>query len=386
LEWLRFVATLSEGHGPDVRATILKAIAQVFESAGGLLFLRGEGSDRYDLVDAWPGPLSAHPAVEAIAGNHEFITALRDRRWVIDLLEYRESPEFYQNLEVPDSLRSLADFRIISPLLATEGLTGFVMLREPPPPFDLTYEDRDLLVTLGRHVAVILSQQQAEWHLAEARQFEAYHRLTAFMMHDLKNLVAQLNLVVANSARHRANPAFIDDALDTVANAASRMSQLIGQLSRKQDADAREPVELGALVGEVVARCADREPRPVLLSSPGSAARAMTLADPVRLAAVLDHVIRNAQDASAPGSALELSLDEGDGQWRISIRDQGEGMTAEFVRTRLFRPFDSTKGAKGMGIGAYQVQEYIRMLGGDVEVQSTPGAGTTFVLRLPQHE
>ncbi len=58
-------------------------------------------------------------------------------------------------------------------------------------------------------------------------------------------------------------------------------------------------------------------------------------------------------------------------------------MDAEFVRQRLFRPFDSTKGSKGMGIGAYQTREYARWLGGDVEVQSTPGKGTDFCIRLP---
>ena len=58
-------------------------------------------------------------------------------------------------------------------------------------------------------------------------------------------------------------------------------------------------------------------------------------------------------------------------------------MNAGFVRERLFRPFDSTKGSKGMGIGAYQAREYVRALGGDVEVQSSPGRGTRFLIRLP---
>jgi signal transduction histidine kinase len=61
-------------------------------------------------------------------------------------------------------------------------------------------------------------------------------------------------------------------------------------------------------------------------------------------------------------------------------------MEPEFVRDRLFRPFDSTKGAKGMGIGAYQAREYVRVLGGDVEVQSSPGCGTSFSISLPVFE
>ena len=58
-------------------------------------------------------------------------------------------------------------------------------------------------------------------------------------------------------------------------------------------------------------------------------------------------------------------------------------MSPEFIRERLFRPFDSTKGSHAMGIGAYQAREYARMLGGQLEVNSTVGEGTTFVLRQP---
>jgi signal transduction histidine kinase len=106
-------------------------------------------------------------------------------------------------------------------------------------------------------------------------------------------------------------------------------------------------------------------------------------ADPERLAAVIDHVIRNAQDATPPGGSVALRLDAVGDEAHLHVVDEGAGMDAEFVRQRLFRPFDSTKGSKGMGIGAYQTREYARWLGGDVEVHSTPGKGTDFCIRLP---
>ena len=107
---------------------------------------------------------------------------------------------------------------------------GFVLLYDPPPPFELTYEDRDLLKTVGRHVATQIAQQEADRKLTESRQFEAYNRLTAFMMHDLKNSAAQLRLIVDNYERHKRNPEFIDDAIGTIANAVERMTRLIDQL------------------------------------------------------------------------------------------------------------------------------------------------------------
>jgi signal transduction histidine kinase len=67
----------------------------------------------------------------------------------------------------------------------------------------------------------------------------------------------------------------------------------------------------------------------------------------------------------------------------IDIVDDGPGMSADFVRERLFQPFDSTKGSKGMGIGAYQARDYIRSIGGWIEVETEPGRGTRMRIVVP---
>ncbi|HJY37595.1 MAG TPA: ATP-binding protein, partial [Steroidobacteraceae bacterium] len=130
---------------------------------------------------------------------------------------------------------------------------------------------------------------------------------------------------------------------------------------------------------EAAARCADRVPAPaVTIQDP-----ARVHADPERLTAIIEHLIRNAQDASPAEGQIVLEVRADRRNALLTVTDTGSGMTAEFVRERLFRPFDSTKGSKGMGIGAYQVREYVRMLGGQVEVQSSPGTGTRFSITLP---
>jgi len=198
-------------------------------------------------------------------------------------------------------------------------------------------------------------------------------------MHDLKNSVAQLKLIVANAPRHKRNPEFVDDAIETIANTAERMTKLIEQLRGATSADRHVPADLRELAQQAVSRCSHRNPKPQLDAGPP----VIVLANAERLSVVIEHIIRNAQDATSESGSVSVSVEQDGGEARLVVEDTGSGMDADFIRNRLFRPFDSTKGAKGMGIGAYQVREYIRLLGGDVEVQSSPGQGTRFAVSLP---
>ena len=110
----------------------------------------------------------------------------------------------------------------------------------------------------------------------------------------------------------------------------------------------------------------------------------MLAADPERLTSIFEHIIRNAQDATDDQEGrIQVEATLQDNTVLVSIKDNGQGMSAEFIRERLFRPFDSTKGSQSMGIGAYQAREYVRMLFGQMEVSSKPEVGTLFTIQLP---
>jgi signal transduction histidine kinase len=159
------------------------------------------------------------------------------------------------------------------------------------------------------------------------------------------------------------------------------MKKVLDQLrSAAQSPVSHNRVDVSKVLMEVRSHCADREPVPHLESIPGAVIVDM---DREKLASVLTHIIRNAQDATPAEGRIEVALEAAAGGLVITVSDTGQGMDSAFVRDRLFRPFDSTKGAKGMGIGAYQVRETVRATGGDVEVESTPGSGTRFRVRLP---
>jgi len=204
------------------------------------------------------------------------------------------------------------------------------------------------------------------------------------------NNYAYLNLTQGNTevafdygerARAAASSVPADMPLpNTIANAVERMTRLIEQLRDLPRGSRSQILPLDNLVRQAVARCSLRTPVPTL--SLAGEIPVYVQADPERLAAVLDHVLRNAQDATPEGT-VEVQLSLSSAEASLVVRDTGKGMDPEFIRERLFRPFDSTKGSKGMGIGAYQTREYVQSLGGRVEVQSSPGSGTAFSIILP---
>src|SRR5690606_24296409 len=158
------------------------------------------------------------PEASSMSEDEPLVRFMRERRWIVDLRERERAPALYDDVPLPEWLARDARWRLVSPIFRLDGLGGFFVVFEPPAPFELTYEDRDLLNTAGQHVATLLLQHEADRRLAELSQFEAYNRLTAFVMHDLKNSAAQLSLVVGNAVKHKHNPEFIDDAIETIAN------------------------------------------------------------------------------------------------------------------------------------------------------------------------
>jgi len=257
------------------------------------------------------------------------------------------------------------------------------VLAQPRARHRIDWEERDLLKTAGRQLAVYVALVQTDEALLEARQFETFHRLAAFLVHDLKNVSAQLSLISSNAERHRDNPEFVADAFRTVGNARERLERTLAQLRKAQPgADSpRQAIDMDALLREVAGD--SREIHPLPRVAIDTSAEVLGNRDALRN--VLLHLVRNAQEATPDNGDITLTLKTRD-QWVIiGIEDNGSGMDEDFVRRRLFRPFQTTKGNAGMGIGLYEARDLVVRMGGRIDVSSRIGEGTTFTLRLPQH-
>jgi putative PEP-CTERM system histidine kinase len=378
-EWLRFIRTLSEAGGEfTVAQKCIRAVSQIVESPSGILWRRNDLGTGFEFADSHG--FEKLPATGAVVPESDALPVYLERTgWLIDLVELRANPALYDELRIDPVRYGVAANGLIVPLLHMERLYGWLLLDRPPEMNKLTFEDRDLLKTAGRQIAAYLEQHDADVRLAAASQFETYNQMTAFMMHDLKNLAAQLQLVSQNATQHRHNPEFIDDAMQTVSASAVRMNKLINQLKGVPDSGTMNTAELADIAQRAAKRCAARAPLPQVVV----VARPTIFADVERLGSVIEHAIRNAQDATPPTGEVRVEIDRVDDHPVVRIVDTGCGMDQVFVRDRLFRPFDTTKGTKGMGIGAFQMREYVRSLGGSVEVQSAPGEGTCITMRFP---
>ena len=377
-EWLRFIGTLSQSV-PDqaVPVTAVRAIAQIVNSSGGTVWVQQQGGDDYLPVGAWNCEL---PIDDSVHTSSSLVKFLAVRHWIIDLDEAREFPTHYDDLKVDEAILKNEDWWLIVPMLLGDRLSGFIILLRPDDVPVLNFEDHDILKTAGRHVATHIEQAESDRRLSEAQQFGAYNRLTAFLMHDLNNLIAQQSLVVENAKHHRHNPDFVDDAIMTISHSVDRMRHLMEQLSSASRPAAKNRVQIGAAIGNAVKRSSSRTPVPKLIDCDE---KVTVQADSERLSMVIGHLLRNAQEATDDDGSVTVTTRRHDDTVEIVIKDTGSGMTRDFIRDRLFRPFDSTKGSQGMGIGVYQAREYARSLGGQLIVQSEPGTGTVFRMHLP---
>jgi putative PEP-CTERM system histidine kinase len=377
-EWLRLIDTLaSPEQSMPLPERAIKAVAQIVSAPAGLLWLCPEQAKPYACAASWN--TRSLPEAE-VAANDPALAFMRERQWILDTAELARDPEMYEGLRRPAWMEHLPDALLVVPLISNEELLGFVVLFQSSSAFRLTFEEIDLLRTSGRQVAVHLAQYQADKQLAEAQQFEAFNRLTAFVMHDLKNLIAQQSLMVKNAAKHKGNPDFFEDAMATIENSVARMNKLLRQLQSGDTAGPRERVGLSEALKDAIGKVEARNPEPSFENKGGTLVAQL---DRERFTAVITHLIRNAQEATPADGSVAVRLQERQGSAEISIQDDGCGMQAEFVRKRLFRPFDSTKGSQGMGIGAYQARTFVVESGGSLEVESEVGLGTNVLIRLP---
>jgi putative PEP-CTERM system histidine kinase len=275
------------------------------------------------------------------------------------------------------------DAVLLIPLKASSHAIGWVALGSRMDGSGYSYQDRDLLRCIAAQLADRLQHLMLADRLIMAREMEAFYEYSTFFLHDLKNFIATLSLVVQNAERHGEKPDFQRAAMGTIGSTVRKMTALMGTVS----ALSRDPtpklhvLNVNTLVDEVLKGFNGAVGATLIRESQSVP---MVEADPDQLQQVVLNLILNAQDAVGPDGRIVLRTETEGHAAQLVVEDNGCGMDHATL-AGLFRPFRSTKG-KGLGIGLYQCRKILHAHGGALTVESEQGKGTRFVIRLRAYE
>jgi putative PEP-CTERM system histidine kinase len=315
---------------------------------------------------------------EALAGP-ELVRLTRNRNAPVDLegsdIKWKEGGK-----RVNRDLFRRAQVRYAVPLSSGNEFLGIMTLNERVTKEPFSLEDFDLLRTISDQAAGCIHNIKITERLSLAKEMEAFQTMSTFFVHDLKNLASKLSLTVQNLPVHFDNPEFRKDALRAISESINKMNVMCRDLSllREKIVVQPEEVDLNRIVTETLQTMNGW--KGTITKDCRSLSKC--LIDPELIQKVLTNLVLNANDAVGNGGEIRVATGQ-EGSWVIlSVSDNGCGMSGEFMKRSLFRPFKTTK-KQGMGIGLFHSKMIIEAHGGRIEVESEEGKGTTFRVFLP---
>jgi putative PEP-CTERM system histidine kinase len=385
-EWERVSGGIVPTARPeDVCRQIESLVCSMFDAERVAIYLRDEPAGPYHRVH---GPLTLpasipadNPLVRRLEEEPSPLL-LKDLALDLDLI-----PVAVENRPIIQALSA----EVVAPLSAGDALVGMLWVSEKRTDEVFTAEDVEFLGAMSRQLAAALWFARLAEQLAETRQLESLHRLSSYVLHDIKNHVSGLSLVVENAHRHMANPEFQRDAMIVVERTVSSLKELMAQVAgmgRPAPVQA-EPCSVRGLLDEAGTSAGlSRGEKNGVSFVVATGGPSTVLLDRRLMLRVLANLLTNAREALSDGGEIEViaEVEPGSGaspgRLTLKVRDSGRGMTDEFIRTSLFRPFASTK-PSGLGVGLSQCKSIVEAHGGTISVESRPGAGTTFCVRVP---
>ncbi|GAA6174052.1 PEP-CTERM system histidine kinase PrsK [Colwellia sp. KU-HH00111] len=380
-EWLELIGKIETASAENYYQISLQIMMSKVEATGGLI-LKAQGNNQFAIKYSNGVELSAEFDNDLVLLSN-FMTT---QGWIVDIEEYKDDPLFYPGLFIQPKIWQSVGVNILVPIFIGKAFYGIFVLSNTDDHDKLNWEDRDLLFAVAKQLGNFISLNEANDALAESKQFDAFNQMSAFLVHDLKNVQAQLALITSNATQHRGNPEFIDDVFETVESATERLAKVLAQLRNKQAAPLTskkapsKKVDLGDIIEQVIVQRNVMQPQVHM----NAKEPCLTTLDHERFFSVMNHLIQNAQEATANDGWVSIDIERQSERIIIVVSDNGSGMSQSFIKNRLFKPFDTTKGNAGMGIGVFEAKQFFESMAGGLTVESVEGQGTKMIISLPR--
>lgn len=373
-QWLQFTDRLSSSStGEELLSSIVSGFCETFGMGTGTLFCLNQERDSYTST---VGVSMDAAAITFSTTDHLVLNLMNGNGWIVDL---RDNVTIVQNNQHREFFLEQSACFVI-PLHRHEGLDGFILLGRPLNLDELyTYEDFDLMRTLARQASSALLNLRLSEQLACSRELAAMGKVSAFVMHDLKNLVSTLSLSLENAQQYIDLPEFQHDLLSSLGATVVRMQTLISRLRELPEKSGlqRSPVDLLQMAHETAALVKGSALRV-------TGTRVIADGDRDELQKVALNLMLNAVEATEGNRPVKVEVGEQELPY-LRVIDQGCGIPDAYLHHVLFTPFMSTK-KHGLGIGLYQSKQIVEAHGGSIEVVSRLDQGTEFTVWLPKQQ
>lgn len=272
--------------------------------------------------------------------------------------------------------------RICVPLIGHGEVLGVMIVGDRVAGVAFSIEDFDMLKCIADHAAANVLNARLSIKLLEAKELEAFQAMAAFFVHDLKNAASTINLMLQNFPTHFDNPEFKQDALRGISKTANHINRLVSRLGtlRHELKIELEEEDLNQLVNSVLAEI---EHAPGFRFTKALSSLPKVKLDRDQFHKVITNLVLNATEAAAPQGEVHISTAHQNGCIILTISDNGCGMSSDFLRHSLFRPFQTTK-KNGLGIGMFQSKMIVEAHRGRIAATSELGKGSTFQIYLPE--
>jgi len=376
-KWLEVTEQLGPKRTPqELVPVLMRFLKETLGSTSASVWLYEKERHRFVITE----PLHFQTPAQSLRMDQASIDRLFKTRWPVRLKEFDLS---LNHKAMPLLQGHEAD--ILVPLIASNQIIGFITIGPDMTGKPYVQNDYDLLKAVGNQVAYQLLNAQLADELASAKELEAFHEVSTFVIHDIKNLTNTLSLMVQNAKVHFDKPAFRTEALQSLSQIVEKLKSFMTRLSgfsktmnphpTRSDLNSLIVETINTLDGAITAKIINDLPPlpPVTL-------------DRDQIKAVLTNLLTNAQDAigqtDEKRGVIHITTRYQDPWIVMTITDNGCGMSPTFIQQHLFRPFQTTK-SSGLGIGLYQTKRIVEGHRGLIEVQSTETVGTTIYIRLP---